>query len=54
MVANIYIGYQKIASKKVVKINITDYLKEGQNSIVFAPLNVKDKNKYVIYRVKFE
>ena len=43
-----------IASKDVVKINITQYLKEGLNVIEFAPLARCDKGRYIIYRVEFE
>ena len=41
-----------IANKKVVKINITQYLKEGSNVIDFAPLARDNKNKHIIYRVE--
>lgn len=42
-----------ISNKKIVKINITEYLKDGQNFIDFAPLSFQNKGKYVIYRVEF-
>lgn len=43
-----------IANKKVVKINITEYLRQGINVIDFAPLGHDNKGKYIIYRVEFE
>lgn len=43
-----------IANKKVVKINITEYLKQGTNIIDFAPLGYDNKGRYIIYRVEFE
>lgn len=42
-----------IANKKILKINITEYLKDGQNIIDFVPLSLQNKGKYVIYRVEF-
>lgn len=44
---------REIAGNKVVKINITQYLKDGINTINFAPLTRENKGKYVIYRVEF-
>jgi len=43
-----------IANKKVIKINITEYLKEGKNIINFNSLNYNDRDKYIIYRVEFD
>ena len=43
-----------IANKKVMKINITEYLKEGKNIINFNSLNYNDSDKYIIYRVEFD
>ena len=43
-----------IANKKVVKINITEYLKQGINTIDFAPLGYDNKSRYIIYRVEFQ
>ena len=45
---------QNIANKKVVKINITDYLKDGINTINFAPLTQDCCNRQLIYRVEFQ
>lgn len=45
---------KSIANKGVIKINITQYLKQGQNEIVFAPLSRENKNKHIIYRVEFQ
>lgn len=42
-----------IANNKVIKINITQYLKQGLNTVSFAPLTRENKGKYVIYRVEF-
>lgn len=44
----------EIANKKVVKINITQYLKKGLNIIDFAPLARDNKNKHIIYRVELK
>lgn len=44
----------QIASKKIVKINITQYLKQGINIIEFCPLSYDNRNKHIIYRVEFE
>ncbi len=41
------------SGNKVIKINITQYLKEGLNTINFAPLKRENKGKYLIYRVEF-
>ena len=49
-----FLETRDIASKKVIKINITEYLKEGNNYIVFAPLSRENRNKHIIYRVEFE
>ena len=43
-----------IASKRVLKVNITEYLKDGVNEVVFAPLSREDKGRYLIYRVEFQ
>ena len=43
-----------IANKKVIKINISEYLREGQNTVNFAPLSQKDRGKHIIYRVEFQ
>ncbi|MBR5304301.1 MAG: SpoIID/LytB domain-containing protein [Candidatus Gastranaerophilales bacterium] len=43
-----------IANKKVVKINITEYLRQGINIIDFPPLSYDNKGKHIIYRVEFE
>jgi hypothetical protein len=45
---------KSIANKGVIKINITEYLKQGINEIIFAPLNRENKNKHIIYRVEFQ
>ena len=45
---------KNIANKKVIKINITEYLKEGKNIIDFAPLSYDNRGKYIIYRVEFQ
>ena len=45
---------KSIANKGVIKINITQYLKQGQNEIIFAPLSRENKNKHIIYRVEFQ
>jgi len=42
---------KEIANNKLIKINITKYLKDGANTINFAPLTKENKNKTVIYRV---
>ena len=42
---------KEIANNKLIKINITKYLKDGANTINFAPLTKGNKNKTVIYRV---
>lgn len=42
-----------IAKNKVIKTNITQYLRNGENTIDFAPLSEKNKGKYIIYRVEF-
>ena len=43
----------EISKNKVVKIDITQYLKNGINTVNFAPLTRENKGKYVIYRVEF-
>ena len=40
-----------IANNKLIKINITKYLKNGLNTIIFAPLTKENKNKTVTFRV---
>ncbi len=45
---------KSIARERVLKINITQYLKQGLNSVSFAPLNKENKNKYIIYRMEFQ
>ncbi len=45
---------KSIANRGVVKINITEYLKQGQNEIFFAPLTRENRNKHIIYRVEFQ
>lgn len=42
-----------IAGNKVIKINITQYLKDGINIIDFAPLTRENRGKCIIYRVEF-
>ncbi len=42
-----------IANNKFVKINITQYLKNGLNTVNFAPLTKENKGKVVQYRVEF-
>ncbi len=44
---------REISGNKVVKIDITQYLKNGINTVNFAPLTHENKGKYVIYRVEF-
>ena len=44
---------REISNNKVLKINITQYLKNGLNIISFAPLTRENKGKYIIYRVEF-
>ena len=41
------------AHNKLIKINITQYLKEGINTISFAPLTSKNKGKTIEYQVEF-
>ncbi len=41
------------AHNKLIKINITQYLKEGINTVSFLPLNAKNKGKTVTYQVEF-
>ena len=42
-----------IAKNKVIKTDITQYLKNGNNTIDFAPLSERNKGRYIIYRVEF-
>lgn len=44
----------EIARNRVVKINITEYLKDGKNIINFAPLTSANKGKYITYQVEFK
>ena len=44
---------REISNNKVLKINITQYLKNGLNIISFAPLTRENKGKYIIYRGEF-
>jgi len=41
------------ANNRLIKINITDYLKEGINTISFMPLTANNKGKTVTYQVEF-
>ena len=43
----------EFANNRLIKINITQYLKEGLNTISFQPLNYKNKGKTVTYQVEF-
>lgn len=45
---------KNIAKNKVVKINITQYLNQGINTINFAPLSDENKGKYVVYKIGFD
>ena len=38
---------------KLIKINITQYLNNGENVINFAPLTRENKGKQITYRVEF-
>ena len=49
-----FLSTKEISKNKVIKINITQYLKEGKNTIVFAPLTRENRGKYVKYRVEFQ
>ena len=39
-------------SAKVLGMDITKYLKDGVNTVVFEPLDTKDKNKTVTYQIE--
>ena len=41
-----------IAKNRIIKTDITQYLKNGINTIDFSPLSENNKGKYVIYRVE--
>lgn len=41
------------AHNRLIKINITQYLKEGLNIISFEPLSIKNKGKTIEYQVEF-
>ena len=43
----------QIIKNKVSKIDITDYLQDGINTVDFEPLTKENKGKYAIYRVEF-
>ena len=48
-----FLDTPQYAHNKVMKIDITQYLKGGMNSVDFAPLTIKDKGKAVSYRIEF-
>jgi len=41
------------AADELIKMDITQYLKQGQNILTFYPLNKRDKGKYITYRIQF-
>ncbi len=41
------------ANNKLIKINITQYLKNGVNTVSFAPLTIQNKAKAITYQVEF-
>ena len=41
------------AHNRLIKINISQYLHEGLNTISFAPLSAKNKGKTITYQVEF-
>ena len=41
------------ANNKLIKINITQYLKEGVNTISFLPLTMQNRGKTITYQVEF-
>ena len=43
----------KISKNRLIKMDITEYLNNGMNTVNFAPLGENNKGKYVIYRVEF-
>ena len=48
-----FLDTTKISDNKVVKIDISQYLKEGNNTITFAPLTRENKGKHLTYRIEF-
>ena len=44
---------KEFANNKLIKINITQYLREGINTITFAPLTSQNKGKAITYQVEF-
>jgi len=44
----------EFAHNKLIKIDITQYLKKGMNTISFAPLTRENKGKIVTYQVEFK
>ena len=51
---NQFLETRDIANKKVLKINITQYLKKGVNVVDFQSLTRDNRGKYIIYRVEFQ
>ena len=49
-----FMNTSEFAHNKLIKINITQYLKQGLNAVSFAPLSVDNKYKSVTYQVEFE
>lgn len=41
-----------IAGNLLLKMDITQYLKQGINTVDFAPLNQQNKGKFIIYRIE--
>ncbi len=47
-----FLDTKQINQTPVIKMNITQYLKQGNNTINFLPLSKENKGKYVVYRVE--
>ncbi len=47
-----FLDTKQINKTPVIKMNITQYLKQGNNTINFLPLSLENKGKYVVYRVE--
>ena len=44
---------KEFAGNKLIKVNITQYLKEGINRIAYLPLTLQNKGKTITYQVGF-
>ena len=43
---------KEISNNELLKMNITQYLKQGINCVEFLPLSAQNKGKFVTYRIE--